>query len=344
MAQENTLLQHRLFINKKEILTQSSGSLSIKGDSRINRLSITLEDIDIQHDSLYNKPVELYLEEANEDNLPIFRGFVKRYTPTEKKVNIEALDVRTFLTGNDGIKITSTDEKNYDGKTVGQFLHELVVDKINYDKTLVDVTLLNDMDKPLSMTGFRGSGLDAYQTLSQKVRSNFDDDDLENILGYSVDIKEGPEYSGIVFIKDKRITDTPSYTYSYNDGLVSLKHKEVKPPNTAYYNDGRQFKYTNRSSGQSVVQMQQLEDVAETRNLALRQILYEQNQNKEIDIIVSKGYDVGVGSIVFLDVDEDNVYGAHRVTAKEITFGKGVKCILKLNKKPIKLSEYIKQD
>ncbi len=341
MTQDNTVHQHRLFINKKEIEAQSKGVLNIAGDGRINRLSITVDDIDLQHDSLFNQEIEFYLGENDEDALPIFRGFVKRFTPNEQNVRIEALDVRSLLTGKDGIKITSTDKKNYDGKTAGQLLYELVNDKINYDKTIVDINLLKDMDKPVSMTNFRSKNADAYQTINSKVKSKIDDDDLENLLSYFIDVKEGPQYSSIVIVKDKLITDAPSYTYSYDNGLESIKHKEVHPPNTVYYNDGRAFKYTSRNSGQVVTTVTELEDVAETRNLALQQILLEEQENKEISINVTKGYDIGLGSIVFLDVDEDDVYGPHRVVGKNISFGTSIKCVLKLNKKPIKLSDYV---
>ena len=343
MAQDNTVHQHRLFINKKEIEAQSSGALSISGDGRINKLSITVNDIDLQHDSLFNQEVEFYLGESNQDALPIFRGFVKRFTPSEKNVRIEALDVRTLLAGQDGIKITSTDEKNYDGKTAGQLLYDLINDKINYDKTIIDINLLKDMDKPVSMTDFRGKNVDAYQTINSKIKSKIDDDDLENPLTYFIDVKEGPQHSSIVIVKDKAITDVPSYTYSYDNGLESIKHKEIHPPNTVYYNDGRVFEYTSRNSGQVVTTIQEQEDVAESRNLALKQLLLGEQEKKEIDISVSKGYDIGLGSIVFLDVDEDDVYGPHRVVGKNITFGTSIKCILKLNKKPIKLSDYVQR-
>ena len=183
--------------------------------------------------------------------------------------------------------------------------------------------------------------INAYQTIDAKVKSKIDDDDLENPLAYFIDVKEGPEYSSIVIVKDKLITDVPSYIYTYNNGLQSIKHKEVHPPNTVYYNDGRAFKYTSRNSGQVVTTVTELEDVAETRNLALQQILLDEQEKKEISINVTKGYDIGLGSIVFLDVDEDDVYGPHRVVGKNISFGTSIKCILKLNKKPIRLSDYL---
>lgn len=344
MAQENISHQHKLFINKKEIKADSQGSLNISGAGRINRLIITINDIDMQHDSLFNQEVELYLDENNEDALPIFRGFVKRFTPNEKNIRVEALDVRTLLAGDNGIKISATDEKNYDGKTVGQLLAGIITDNINYDNTIVDINMLNDMDKPVSMTGFRGENVDTYQLISDRVKSKIDDDDLENVLTYFIDVKEGPEHTGIVIVKDKKLTDIPSYTYSYNNGIVSIKHKEIHPPNTVYYNDGRVFKYTSRNSGQVVTKIKELEDVAETTNLALNQILLEEQQNKEIVLTVSKGFDVSLGSIVFLDVDEVDVYGSHRVVGKDISFGKAMKCSLKLNKIPIKLSNYIQQE
>ena len=51
---------------------------------------------------------------------------------------------------------------------------------------------------------------------------------------------------------------------------------------------------------------------------------------------------IGIGSIVKLDVDNEDLRGNHRVTSKSITFSpSGVNLSLSLNKKPLLLSDYI---
>ena len=83
------------------------------------------------------------------------------------------------------------------------------------------------------------------------------------------------------------------------------------------------------------------EDRAKDRELAIRDILLSQNSPDEITIKTSKGYELGLGSIVRLNVTEDDISGNHRVVSKTITFGSGMNCTLKLNKEPIKVSDYI---
>ena len=137
------------------------------------------------------------------------------------------------------------------------------------------------------------------------------------------------------------MTDVPSYTFAYGDGLQNLKYKKILPLNTVYYNDGRSIEYTNRPAGQSATVISKVKDVAEARQLGLEQILLEQQQNAEITVDVSKCYDIGLGSLIFLDVPDDDIYGTQRVQGKMINFGASVTCKLNLNKKPIKLSDYV---
>lgn len=342
MSQENSLFQHRLFIDNKEVLSESSGNITFNGSGQLNSLSIILNDIDIQYSSLFNKKIELFLNESGtDDSVPIFRGFVKRFTPSEKNVKLNALDVRSVLSGNDGIKVNSSDVKNYDGKTVSQFIYEIVTDKINYNETVIGLDMLSDTDVPITMTGMRGSNINVLSIINQKLNSKIDKSDYTNPLGYFLDVREGLSNSNIVIAKEKALTDMPSYTFSYEDGIQRITYKKVLPLNTVYYNDGRSIEYTNRPTGQSTTVIEDVEDVGEARKLALEQILLDQQQKAEITANISKCYDIGLGSLVFLDVPDDDVYGIHRVQGKTITFGKGVTCQLKLNKKPIVLSEYV---
>ena len=341
MTQENSLSLHRVYIDNKEILASSSGSINFSGNNNLNSMDIVFENIDLQNDSFLNKKVELFLEESGHDSMPIFRGFVKDYTPDETKVRLKVLDVRNVLTGNSGIKINSTDDKNFDGKTLGQFIFEVVTDKVNYDNTVIGLDMLRDTDPVVNMDGLRGTNLDVYKVMVDKIKESFDLTDFSKPLSSFIDVREDSENSNIVITKDKVITDVPSYTFSFGDGIQNLKYKRRKPANTIYYQNNRVLKFNNRPTGQVTTAVNELQDVVETRNLALQQLLLEQQQLNEIDIDVSKCYDIGLGSLIYLDVEDDDVRGTHRVQSKKLTFGKNIKCTLKLNKKPIKLSDYI---
>ena len=63
--------------------------------------------------------------------------------------------------------------------------------------------------------------------------------------------------------------------------------------------------------------------------------------DKKINLFSNKGYDIDIGEIVALDVDEEDISGNHRVQAKTITFGNNTSCTLKLNKKPPVLKDYL---
>ena len=132
----------------------------------------------------------------------------------------------------------------------------------------------------------------------------------------------------------------PSIIFSYSDGLKNYSYKRRLPANSVTY-EGRKFNYTNTPQGISSIKVKKQNNPAETRNLALRNILISQQHTDEISINVTKGFDLKIGQIVSLDVDEEDIAGNHRVQAKTITFGKSSSCSLKLNKKPPLLKEYL---
>jgi len=174
MTQENSLFLHKLFIDGKEILASSSGSITFSGNNNLNVMSVVIDNIDLQNDSFLNKKVEFFLEESGHDSMPMFRGFVKEYIPNETKVTLKVLDVRATLTGNSGIKINATDEKNYDGKTLAQFIFEIVTDEVNYNNTVIGLDMLRDTNPVIKMDGVRGSNLDAYKIITEKIKDSFD--------------------------------------------------------------------------------------------------------------------------------------------------------------------------
>ena len=67
-----------------------------------------------------------------------------------------------------------------------------------------------------------------------------------------------------------------------------------------------------------------------------------ENDNQEINLAITRGFHVGVGSIVRLNVDDFDIRGNHRVASKRISFNKGdMVCSLGLNRKPVALKTYI---
>ena len=74
----------------------------------------------------------------------------------------------------------------------------------------------------------------------------------------------------------------------------------------------------------------------------MAEILLKQEDNKDISMNVSKGHYINLGHIIRIDVPDSNIVGQYRVTSKNISFSNNsVTCQLKLNKKPIKVSDYI---
>mgnify|MGYP003132558307 FL=1 len=343
MTQDNSLFRHKLFIDNEEVLSSSEGKINFTGSNQLNTCMLKINDIDIQHKSLFNKKVELFLNESGQDDsLPLFRGFVKEFTPFERGVNIKALDVRSVLSGQNAVKITLTDEDNFDGKTLAQYIYSVITDNVNTDETIIGLDMLRDSNPVALMQGLRGVNLDAYKIITDSISTVIDDTDFMNPLSLFIDVREDSEKSNIIITKDKQLTDTPSYTFSFSDGIRKLTFKRRLPANTAYYK-GRSEQYTNRPNGQIATTVTDLDDVAKTRNLALKELLLAQQQQDEINLEISKAYDIGLGTLIHLEVPEDDVKGVHRVQSKSITFGKNVNCTLILNKKPIKLSDYIQR-
>jgi hypothetical protein len=270
------------------------------------------------------------------DNVPIFRGYIKDVNPNKDGISIVAVDVRTKISGKDGMKLTLTNDENYDGYTLAQFLFSVLK-----DESVIGLDMLKDTNPPVFLTDVRGSNLSVYEIVTSKIKESIDvDTDFLNPLEHFIDIHEGPNESHITFKKDKLLNEAALYSFSYTDGLKNYSFKRRLPPNTGNY-EGGQFKYTNRPTGQISLDIVKKESPAETRNLALRNILIQQQQTDEIKIEVTKAYDISIGTLIFLDVDDEDIKGNHRVKSKSISFGNNTTCQLQLNKAPPVLTDYI---
>ena len=339
MTQDNTYQRPKLIINGKEILSDITGSVRFNGNNQLNSLSVKISNPEIQNMALYNKSVELYLNDGSDDSVPIFRGFINDFTPSDTSITLNATDIRAKLTGKKGLRVTLTDRNNYDGYTLGQFIASYLEEFVNDEE--IGTTMLSDTSPVVYMTGERGEDIDVYSLIDKKIKVAIDTEtDIYNPLMHFIDVEEGGNNSSIVIKKDKLISSVPQITYSYSDGLKNYNYKRRLPSNTSTY-EGRKFSYTNTSQGISSIQINKQNSPAETRNLALQNILISQQQTDEISINVTKGFGVSIGQIISLDINEEDIAGNHRVQAKTITFGKSSSCSLKLNKKPIMLKDFL---
>tara|TARA_Y100000310_G_scaffold261553_1_gene270946 strand:- start:12 stop:587 length:576 start_codon:yes stop_codon:yes gene_type:complete len=190
------------------------------------------------------------------------------------------------------------------------------------------------------MTDFRGTDT-PYNLVVNQLKTAIDTTDIEKPLSYFIDIIEDSNNSSITFVKEKELTEIPSYTFSFNDGLMDLKFSRRAPVTVGTY-DGGKFIYGNAPQGKIGIVLQgEFESRAEKRNEIIKQVLLKNRETDKITIDVSKGFYVGLGSIVRLNVDEEDVNGNHRVISKNISFGDSIRCSLQLGRKPINLSDYL---
>tara|TARA_Y100001938_G_C8067752_1_gene421274 strand:+ start:629 stop:1648 length:1020 start_codon:yes stop_codon:yes gene_type:complete len=338
MIQENTYQLPKLYIDDKAIDADITGNVSYKGNNQLNNARIFIHNPDMQFDSLFNKSIKLFIN--SDDSIPVFRGFIKSYTADKKGININALDVRTVLTGEEGAKVSITDKNNFDGSTLGQFIHKFITNNINVGETVIGLNSLNDANPKILMKGVRAKNIPVYKIMTDAVSKGIDDSNIEEPLTFFIDVVEDGLNSNIVIVKEKSIDSLPSYSFSFTDGLQDVRFNRRNPANTVFY-EGGSFEFGNRPTGKINTSITEVDDRAKNRALALQQVLIEQQQKNEIVIDISKCYDIGLGSIIHIDVEDDDIRGAHRVQSKNLTFGKSMSCQLQLNRKPVVASRYI---
>ena len=340
---ENTYYKPRLVIGDKEITKGMSGSITFSGNNQANVCTCKITDPHFQNNRLYNKELKLYLNYGSDDGVPIFRGFIKEVRPSDTNTTLIAVDPRMLITGSNSRLIEITDEDNYDGYTLAAFLYSFINDRVNTDAVYIGLDSLRDTNPIINMSGVRTDGPSSvYDLVTQELTKAIDDSDLEKPLAHFIDVIDDGKKNNITFIKDKQLTDDPSLFLSFSNGLISHKYKRRIPPTYAV-GGGATFQYTNETKGSVGIEIKGgFKDRNEARMEGIKQIFLENRETDEINVEASKGHYIGLGSIVRLDVDEEDIKGNHRLTSKKISFNTGgVKLSLSLNKKPLILSEYI---
>jgi len=151
---QNMFCKPRLLINDREVASCESANFSTNVSS-LQTLSAKITDPDFENYNLFNSKVEFYLNYGSEDGVPLFRGYIKSFKATGSAVSISAIDPRTVITGKNALPVIIDDKKNYDGKTIVQFLLDIIENQVNQNKTLISVEALNEMDKPIYMNKVR---------------------------------------------------------------------------------------------------------------------------------------------------------------------------------------------
>ena len=256
-----------------------------------------------------------------------------------KKKNTLSTDANEF--------VIIDDKKNYDGRTIVQFLLDVIENQVNQNKTLISTEALNEMDKPIYMNEVR-SVQAPYDIVKGLLKSQRDDDDILNVYEYYFDILHGGRDSSLVIKKTKALTGIADFNYSYNDGIISLSYTERAPPSfgIAKAEDGTTVRadYGNAPKGNIgiTVANKKYSSRAEAKEAAMAEVLLKQGDDKDISMKVSKGHYINLGHIIRIDVPDTNVAGQYRITSKRVSYSdNSVDCSFSLNKKPIRLTDYI---
>ena len=343
----NTYSNPKIFIREKEIPEYSNITFKKAGKNRIDTLTLKINDPEYQDAHLFNEKIKFYLNEGGAEATPTFVGYIREISPTDKDITITAYDPRIFLSGKEARPVAMTDKKNYDGYSVVQFLSEIISETLNATQTVIDLKSLSDTDPVVSMTGFRTKkGTAPYDIFLQVLEQAMDDADPEEPLDYVVDM----EGDSLVLKKNKSLGDTQVFNLSYMDGIMSSSYNQ-RIPHTSCIATGSgggwgEFVYGNSPMGQmgsSITAKNEAEN-AELYNLARIDTMKNFKASKEIRVNISRGYDIGIGSLVYLNVPDKNMRGNHRIVSKTIKVGGGsMTCSLGVGKVAPAIGDYLER-
>tara|TARA_Y100000310_G_C20676899_1_gene813618 strand:- start:252 stop:1313 length:1062 start_codon:yes stop_codon:yes gene_type:complete len=349
-----TLRNCKLLVDDKTVEKISNISFTESGNNQLQNLKATFTDPNLSNMSLLNKKVEFYLNNGSFDGAPIFRGYINQFRPSDTSVSITAKDVRVFLTGKNLVPIVIDEKDNYDGYTVVQFLQDYIINNINIQETLISTETLHEMDRPIFMTGERDIK-SPYSLVKGKIEAQIDDETHEDrlddnlIFDYFLDIIHIHEHSGITIRKSRNL-DSYDFNFSYYDGIKSLSYTNRPPPSHAIASASSRdsasqviFEYGNAPTGKRGMSVDiEGESRGEVKEKLISRLMLEQRYDKEINLVVTKGYHIGLGNIIRIDVPDKDISGNYRVTSKKVKYSsKGITCSLTCNNKPLKLSDYM---
>lgn len=319
-------------------------SCSDQGNNTLITLSVKSEDTDLNRSSLRGKEIKLFLNEGGVDNIPYFRGIIHETIPSDKGITIKAQDMRYLLTKKSADNINITDEYNYDGYTLGQFLIEYIGENVNIDTTMIGLDFINDTNPTVSLSGFRAKNISPYDVVLQNLIS--DTSDLTNILKTTVTVKDDGKKSNIMFVKEKSLSDG-CVQFNELDGIRSISFTERPSPTRITTTIGnRNVNYKHEKIFNNFVVSDKLKKPFEFPDEAVQEafIFAERNKDRyEIKLSTTKGHYLDVGNAVDIYLhDNVTVRGKHRIVSKMVNGSpNGIMCSLSLNKASPILSEFI---
>jgi len=323
----NTYCSPSLVLDNKEIEDGFTASIDMRGNSTITTCKITVNGNDLKDYKLFNKEVKVYMNLGSIDSVPIFRGYIKTVSPSVGKVGLSCLDARTFIHGGDSLKVTLSDSSNYDGYTLTQFLTKWIKDKVNIGKTYIGTDMIRETDPPLSMFAMRSENADVYDIVKKGVVQARREEDIIP-QSYEIVMVDDGNKSNICFLKEKSLKAPPSLRLGYDDGLVNVSYKKEPLPNYAIVGEAR-YEIGNKPNGPIALKskyLPNLSDYSESPANVAQSVLSELERQrvynaKKINIETSKGHYVAIGDTVFLDVDDPDIRGVHKVTSKKLAIG-----------------------
>ena len=326
MTKQNIFCEPQLIIGGRENIDFGNISLNFKSDSSLNSMNLTVYNPDYNNFNLFNKPIYLYLNYGSNDSVPIFRGFIKDINAVKDQVNIKALDARCFLTGKEGVPISITDDTNYDGYTIVQFLQSYITDYINIGETVIGLSALKDIENPPLMNGIRVENTtDVYAIIKTKIQEFNNNADLNNIKGCHINMVDDGLYSNITINTDKDIEDAyPSLVLTFNDGLLDYTYKKRSPSSSIIVNgEGENtvgsFTYGNTPLGKLGKSISgNYKSSAEAQEAGIIDILQNYDSIDKLSIKCNKGHYINIGEIVQIQVPELEISKDFRLTSKKI--------------------------
>ena len=340
----NLQCKPKIFIKNQDVNVESF-DINFQGKNRINSCNLKINHNLVDWSRLFNEEVKIYLNEN--DGKPIFRGFIKQVVPSDTNLNITVYDPRYLLTSKEGIPINITDKDNYDGYTVSQFLIDYIDKYVNTDKIYIGTDYISDTVISTLMGSLRGFQDDLYSIVQRALEKSIDDTDIDNLVGYIIDVVDDGTKAQLIIQKEKLLSSVPSLTLSEVDGIENIMYTKRMPPSysTHFTNDGRSGSYQHGNMPYGRINESSkgnFENPADATYASMISVLQQQDNVAEIKATINRGYDVNLGSIVLLNVDDFNIKGKHRVTTKRLSYSKNsMKCVLGLNTKPVTLIGYI---
>tara|TARA_Y100000310_G_scaffold110787_1_gene109215 strand:- start:184 stop:1227 length:1044 start_codon:yes stop_codon:yes gene_type:complete len=345
---QNTFCSPRLYVEDYGIIENISGSVNFPGNNQLIIFNAKIPGINVSESAILNREIKFYLNYGSEDSVPYFVGYIKKANSTDVGMSITAYDSRCFIAGEYALKIDLTDDFNYDGHTIGQFLFKHIKDYINIEKDYIDLSLMNDTNPGIGLAGVRAENQTPYQIVLEAIKLALDDSDPFSIFDYEVGVNFSNKGTSLFFIRQKEL-DKANMTLSYGDGIVKYNYTKNPLPNrarvgatTVDFGSTNSPRITKEVS--DMIQKNTINKAIPSRalyiNEAIKAIVRARLEKYEINIQATKGHYLQLGNIIHLNVDEE-IRGKHKLISKSVSFNeRNVTLNLKLNTRPITIHNY----